>query len=185
MTALNHELFYAPTPNAVISQIAIEVMSQKAQSLVLTQFAFEILDQYSPFVRMTRNRCRGARHLYLGGRLTAIAGEVLDVYTPNLRLTQDAAEVLYQYIAPTDINFTTSIPVTQTIQHSSFINRTVVSNITVGQIIAGQEYPKSVTTSIAVAQTIVARNSTIHASVTTNITVTPTVRVNRDHVLRT
>lgn len=180
MTAINFELFYAPTPNSVITQIAVEVMSQKTQSLLLTQQTAEILDQYVPFARMTEIASEVLGTYSPSGRLTNISSEILDVYSPEVRLTQESAEVLYQYIAPEDVYFTTAIAVSQTIAHSSFINRTVVSNIAINQIIAGQVYPKSMTTNVAVAQTIVARNSTIRASVTSNIAVTPTIRVNKD-----
>jgi hypothetical protein len=180
MTALSHELFYSPVPNSVISQIAIEVLSQKQQSLLLTQQAFEILDQYLPYVRMTEIAAEILDTYSPLARVTTLASEILDVYSPGFRVTQESAEILYQNIAPPDVYFTTALRATQSIAHSSDINRTVVSAITIRQIIAGQDYPVSLTTSLSVAQTVLGKNSTIHAAITTNIAVAPTIRVNRD-----
>jgi hypothetical protein len=183
VTQLNYELVYASNPLIQMSQDAIELLYAKPPSERMTQDAMEVLDRYNPVLRMSQIGVEVIDTYLPSMRFTNESIEVVERYTAALRVTQDAVEVLYQYIAPTDINLTVAVSVSPTIAHSSIINRTVTSAIAVAQIIAGQDYPKSVTTNIAVAQTIVARNSTIHVSVTSSIAVSPTIRVNEDRAL--
>lgn len=181
-TQLTSELFYSPLPDIIMTQLAAEILHIKGPSAVLTQQATEVLDQYTPNIHLTQLVAEVIEVRTSTARLTEFVAEVVDVYNPSIRLTEAATEVLYQYIAPTDINLTTAISVAPTIAHSSTINRIVVSAIVVGQTIAGQIYPQSVTTNITVVPVIVVRNSTIHVSVTNSITVTPSIRVNLDRV---
>lgn len=169
------ELFYLPFPWLRLTQDVWEIIYVRPPALNLTQDAWELLDNYSPHIHLTQLTFESLHNYNPLLRSTQQTIEILITETPTTRFTQDAIEVFYSYTEPLNRYYTHSLNLIQTIAHSSIINRTVISEITVTPYLAGGSIPLSVTSNITVASVVADYEPDKHISITSSITVTQTI----------